>query len=65
MSKTRCQTEKEQVCMAFGYELCFSTITVCAHSAATTTIGTAIGEEMALADADCKFHCSHFASQVS
>ncbi len=52
MSKTRHQKEKKQVCTAFAYELLYSTITVCARSAATTTVGTAIGEVFALADAD-------------
>ena len=44
--------------MAFAYELLYSMIKVCARSAAMTTVGTAIGEAMALADADCKFCCS-------
>ena len=58
MSKTRRQKEKKQVCTAFAYELLYLTITVCTHSAATATIGTAIGEAIALADADRKFCCS-------
>ncbi len=33
----------------------YSTIT---RSAATTTVDTAFGEAIALADADCKFYCS-------
>ena len=58
LSKTRRQKEKKQVCTAFAYELLYSTITVCTCSVAMTTVGMAIGEVIALADADCKFRCS-------
>ncbi len=50
MLKTRRQKEKKQVCTAFAYELLYSTITVCARSAATTTVGTAIGEASLVMD---------------
>ena len=43
-SKKRCQKKRKQIYMAFAYELLYSTITVCARSAATTIAGIAIGE---------------------
>ncbi len=65
MSKTRHQKDKKQVHTAFAYELLCSTITVCAHSAATTRVGTAIGEAIMLADADHKFYISMDSLQAS
>ncbi len=50
MSKTRHQKEKKQVCTAFAYELLYSTITVSARSAATTTVGMAISEAILVMD---------------
>ena len=55
VSKTRRQKEKKQVCMAFAYELLYSTITICARSAATTTVGTAIGEASIVMDSRSKW----------
>ena len=55
MLKTRRQKEKKQVCTAFAYELLYSTITVCARSAATTTVGTAIGEASLVMDCRSKW----------
>ncbi len=54
----RRQKEKKRVFTAFAYELLYSTITVCARSAAMTTVSTVIEEAIALANADCKFCCS-------
>ncbi len=55
MSKARRQKEKKQVSTAFAYELLYLTITVCARSAATTTVGTAIGEASIVMDCRSKW----------
>ncbi len=51
VSKTRHQKEKKQVCMDFAYSM----IKICARFAATTMVGTAIGEASIVMDCRSKW----------